>query len=433
MKIYRKIIIFKKIFALKLYKEFISFSTTLTNTAENQSLLANIQVKRQIKWVENINICYNMFSPKNYFRNSSLENAKIKKNEYIISSLFHFYTYVVLFNIWCLAKICNQISHIWDSVSFNDSRLSDIMSLVIDIYHTVYTAIPLFFPLNKWWEETMKRMGNAKFTKDDEYVFAFFSVYILLIFIFIIFQRLMLLEKEEMKAWMKFIKLLFILNLIWLIFRDYMIMAIVKLGVPNCLLLMNIVWNIISRKAVTEVWITFLIKILLTIISPIISISNYRWQWSNIKDFIKYFAYFRISMIDFKEGEYAKLVVQTHQSLFLQIIMICILLFQKKYGSLFFLPSWLRTKVYENMSRDIRKMSQTEVERSWIFWTNSLWQTELVYSDNWKETQNNCQVRYLFETKCGFIYHQKWFYKSLTIFPNCHHCGCRIPDDGWDD
>ena len=78
-------------------------------------------------------------------------------------------------------------------------------------------------------------------------------------------------------------------------------------------------------------------------------------------------------------------------------------------------------------------MSQAEVEKSWIFWTNSLWQTELIYSDLWNEIQKNGKIRSLLETKWRFVYHRRWFYKSLVIFPNCHHCGCRIPKDGWDD
>ena len=335
---------FKKKFALKFYKEFISFSTTLTNTAENQSLLTNIQGKIQIKWVENINIWYNMFSPKNYFHNSSLKNVKINKNEYIISPLFYFYTYIVLFYIWCLTKFLNLMWHIRNSVSLNDYRLSDIMSLIIDINHTAYTAIPLFFPPKKCWKDIMRKDNAMPTDNDETFIYALFSIFILFMCAIIFFQSIIML-REKMKTWIKFIKFLLIWNLIWFVFRDYMIIAIVKFGVPNSLLLMNIVWNIISRKAVTGEWITFSIKILLTIFTPIISISNYRWQWSAIKDFTKYYAIFRISRINFKEGEYEKLVVQTHQSLFLQIIMICILLLQKKYGSLFFLPSWLRTKV----------------------------------------------------------------------------------------
>ena len=395
-----------------------------------------VQEKKFIASYGDTIMWYNAFNSQKCLRNNpgeSVKKLKSKMNGHIISSQLHFYIYVFLFNIWCLLKICNQLSHIRDSVSFNDSRWSDITSLAIDIYHTIYTSIPLFFPFSKFSEEKIKMMGNLKFSKNDECVFAFFSVYILLIFIFIIFQRLMLIQKEEINAWVKFIKLFFLLNLFWLIFRDYALMVIIKLGMPSCLFLMNIVWNIISKKVVTDIWWAFLIKFLLTLSTPIISINSYSWQWSNTKDSLKYFPYFRINMIALKENEFEKLWIQNQQTIFLQIILICILLLQRTNGSLFFLPSWFRTKVYENMARDIRRMSQTEVERTWNFCTNTLWQSELIYSDNCGGMQNGDQTKVIIETKWGFIYHQKWFNKYIVIFSNCHHWGCVIPKDGWDD
>ena len=111
-------------------------------------------------------------------------NFHSKKRQKYVSYELHFYIYVLLFNIWWIAKIVNQISHVENSLSFNDSRLSNIMSIVNDILHTFYTAIPLFCPIYKYWEKNFEKIDNSVGIKEDEYIFAFLSIYILLAFFF---------------------------------------------------------------------------------------------------------------------------------------------------------------------------------------------------------------------------------------------------------
>ena len=393
-----------------------------------------ILLKHSIK--EFKNICFNKFDLQRDLLKQSWTNCanfNNKRRQIFTSYEFHFFIYFLLFNICWIAKVCNQISHVEDSISFNDSRLSDVISIVNDICHTFYTAIPLFCPLYKYWEKRFERIDYSSGIKDDEYIFAFLSIYIILAFVFIIIERFVLLGQEELKSWIKFIKLVLILIIFWAIWRNYILDIVINIGIPNCFFIMNIVWNIMSKKTVTEDFLTAPIKFMLHAISPAISIKNYYCQWLDISDFKRYFTYFRIYTSTSKLEDLSKLMVLNKQNLWIQSVMICILLLQKKHGSLFFLPSWLRTKIYENMKRDITKMSQAEIESPWMYWTNLLWQRELFYTDNFDKMMDEASSRILYETKWGLIYHQKCFYKILMDYPTCSHWGCTIPKDGWDD
>ena len=356
-------------------------------------------MKHSIKEFKNLYKCFNKFDIQRDLLKQSwtnYPNFHNKRRQQFTSYEFHFYIYVLLFNICWIAKVCNQISHVEDSISFNDSRLSNIISIVNDICHTFYTAIPLFCPLYKYWEKRFERIDNSGGVKDDEYVFAFLSIYILLAFVFIIIQRFLLLGQEELRSWIKFIKLIFILFIFLAIWKNHILDIVIKIGFPNCLFIMNIIWNIMSKKAVTEDFLTAPIKFMLHAISPTIYIKNYYCRWLDMRDFIGCFTFFRIYVSTTKSEDLHSLMVLNQQSLWIQSSIICILILQKKHGSLFFLPSWLRTKIYENMKRDIIKMSQIETERPWMYWTNVLWQRELFYSDNFDKVMDEASSKKYF-------------------------------------
>ena len=302
------------------------------------------------------------------------------------------------------------------------------MFITSDILHTIYTAIPLLFYYYKCKEENATNSSRY-----DEYVLIFFSAYILLTFAFIIVVRILIIEKNELKVWIKFIKLCFFSILFWLVIKEYALMDIFKLGVPNCLLIMSFLWNILSKKTVTEFWFTFLIKLILDILTHITLITNYHWDWLSIGNFIKYFSYFSSYIFTQNSRNIIESDIANHLSIFIQIIMIWILLLQKKYGSLFFLPSWFRTKIYGNMERDITKTSHTDIERCWMFWTNPIWKIELCYTKNFDKLSKEANSNIFYETKWGLVYHRKWFYESLKSYPNCPHWDIKIPIDSWDD
>ena len=170
---------------------------------------------------------------------------------------------------------------------------------------------------------------------------------------------------------------------------------------------------------------TFLIKLVLNSLALIVLNENYHWKWSILKAFLEYFPWFRHYTITQNSGDTIESVTTNLQIILIQILLICILLLQNKYGSLFFLPSWFRSKIYDNMVRDFRKLPQTEIEKAWMFWTNLLWEQELSYAKGWEKVLNEINFKVFYETKWGFVYHQKWFYESLINYPNCPHWNCR--------
>ena len=115
------------------------------------------------------------------------------------------------------------------------------------------------------------------------------------------------------------------------------------------------------------------------------------------------------------------------------LIILFILLLQKKYGSLFFLPSWLRAMKYDRMVRSIREMSTEEIEKPWQLWLNPLRQVELYYSNNWTKITKSSNTLEFYETKWGHVYHQNCLLMSLEIFSNCPHWSSKIPKNGFDD
>ena len=110
-----------------------------------------------------------------------------------------------------------------------------------------------------------------------------------------------------------------------------------------------------------------------------------------------------------------------------------ILFIQKKYGSLFFLPPWLRSKRYENMKRDLRMIEQEHIDKLWHLCLNPLWQNELYYLNSYNKVTEASDSKVYYETKWGFPYHPKWFYLYINSFQNCSHWEWKIPKDGWDD
>ena len=274
-------------FSFRNCKEFSYFSETSTNYSAKFNLAKKLLEKNSLKRFEDLNKWHNMFSHQRYLSNNEWENTQYshnKKNSNIISYQYNFNLYVSLFVMWCFAKIYNQIWHAGNSASFNDPRLSDVMFITNDILHTIYTAILLLFHHYKYKEE-----NTTNSSRYDEYVFTFFSAYILFTFAFIIVIRIMIIEKNEIKVWIKFIKLCFFSILIWLVIKEYALIVILKLGVPNCLLIMSFLWNILSKKTVTEFWFTFLIKLVLDILTHIALITSYHWDLLSIGDSIKYF------------------------------------------------------------------------------------------------------------------------------------------------
>ena len=157
---------------------------------------------------------------------------------------------------------------------------------------------------------------------------------------------------------------------------------------------------------------------------PIVLIEHFNRKWSRLKAFLEYFPCFGQYTITKNSGDTMELVMINQKIILIQIFLIFILLLQKKYGSLFFLPSWFRIKIYENMERDLRKMPQTEIERAWMFWTNLLWEEELSYAKDWEKVLNEISFKVFYETKWGYVYHQKWFYESLINYQNCPHWDC---------
>ena len=152
---------------------------------------------------------YTIFDISKFEHHKSWINSEyrdVKSKTVIMYYQLQYYLYVFLFNFWCLTMICNQISHVDDSISSNDSRLSNIAHLVIDICHTLFTVIPFFWPLYKYYEAEIGEMANSTNFEDNQYVFGFMSIYILWAFAFIALQRLLLLRREELKAWHIFIK-----------------------------------------------------------------------------------------------------------------------------------------------------------------------------------------------------------------------------------
>ena len=386
------------------------------------------------KDIEEENKCFTAFDHPKFELSKSYVNdhdENMKNRTEIISFQLQFYLYVILFNLCCLEIIYNQISHVENSVSLNDSRLCNITHIVFDICHTLYAAIPfLWFQYNYKEADIWENTSPIKI-ENNKYVFSFIFIYIALFITVICLQRLILLMQEELKAWYSFLKLFFFIVLMHFIWGNSIFVIVMKFGIPNWLLAANIVWNIISKKTVTEDWLTASIKLLLYNMSPINSINNFKYQYKGLEDFVKSL---------YNVGHHQILIVSENQTaekriqnIIIQIVLVSILFLQKKYGSLFFLPSWLRSKKFDKMKRDKRKLDKEHIKRSWHFWANLLWQKELNYSDNLDEELNVIDSNLFYETEWGYVYHPRWFYKYLKSFKICPHWRCTLPENRWDD
>ena len=85
------------------------------------------------------NQCFRVFDHLKAELNRSFtidQDKYLQNSSEVVTFQFQFYLYVILFNLWCLEIIWNQISHVENSASLKDSRLSNIMHLIIDICHT---------------------------------------------------------------------------------------------------------------------------------------------------------------------------------------------------------------------------------------------------------------------------------------------------------
>ena len=165
--------------------------------------------------------------------------------------------------------------------------------------------------------------------------------------------------------------------------------------------------------------------------TPINSINNFKYQYTGFGDFVKSLTnveHHKILIVSANQSEEQRL-----QYIIIQIWLVSILFFQKKYGSLFFLPHWLRSRKYDKMKRDKRKMNNEYINRYWNYWVNLLWQKELNYSDNWNEELNVNDSNLFYETEWGYVFHPRWFYKYLKSFKNCPQWRYIFPNNGWDD
>ena len=341
--------------------------------------------------------------------------------------------YTILFNIWFIAILFNQISNVGNLKYSNDSRLSNIMHIFIDICHTLFTSIPFLWSQYKNYESNIWGISSPVKFQNNQYTYETLSIFIVCGFSFIFIQRLVILMKEEMIAWYNFIKLLFILFWINFIWGNFILNIIWKIGIPSSLLITNIVWNIISKKVVTENWVTASTKLLLYNLTPLNSINNFNCQYTGFKDFFKCLTDIEHHQWLIASDNHYQSIVLILQNTTIQIGLVLFLFLQKKYGSLFFLPSFQRRKKYDSMKRDKRLTNKENLNKPWHFWTNLLWQTEFNYADNCNEESNSSDLSYYYETKWGYAYHSKWFFKYLKSFKSWPHWRCMLPKDGWDD
>ena len=148
----------------------------------------------------------------------SYQDKQLKNNTDAMNFQLQYNVYIILFNIWFIAILFNQISNVGNLEYSNDSRLSNTMHILIDICHTLFTSIPfLWSQYNNYESEFWGISSPVKF-QNNQYTYSTLSVFIICGFSFIFIQRLMILMKEEMIAWYKSIKLLLILfwiNFIW--------------------------------------------------------------------------------------------------------------------------------------------------------------------------------------------------------------------------
>ena len=241
------------------------------------------------------------------------------------------------------------------------------------------------------------------------------------------------LEVIKIKSWYRFIEVSFILCIAYFIWRSYIFTIILRFGILNLLFMLNILWNIIGRKTATEDWKTATVKLLMYNITPVTSINNLNWEWSEFIDFVKC-----LTNLELHKNAIASEILNYSikirtQNLLTQIALMIILFSQKKYGSSFFLPLWLRSKRYKNMMRDVSMIKRENIDRLWHLCANTLWQSELFYSDNCDKSINASYSKVYYETKWGYVYHSKWFYMYINSFTNCSHCNYMISNDEWDD
>ena len=328
----------------------------------------NIYDERQIDIIYEENQCFTIFDHSKFELSKSNNNdhdENLNNRVEVISFKFKFYLYVILFNLCCLEIICNQISHVENSASLKDSRLCNIAYIVLDICHTLYVAIPFLWFQYDYKEADIWENTSPIKIENNKYIFSFIFIYIALFFTVICLQRLLLLKREELKAWYNFLKLLFSIILMHFIWGNVLLAIVLKFGIPNWLLAANIILNIISKKTVTEDWLTASIKLLLYNMSPINSINNFKYQYTGFEDFVKSL---------YNVGHHQILIVSENQStekrvqnIVIQIVLVSILFLQKKYGSLFFLPSWLRSKKFDKMKKDKRKLDKEHIKKILTF------------------------------------------------------------------
>ena len=167
--------------------------------------------------------------------------------------------------------------------------------------------------------------------------------------------------------------------------------------------------------------------------TPLNSINNFNCQYAGFKDFFKCLTDIECHQSLIASDNHYQSIALRLQNMTIQIGLVLFLFLQKKYGSLFFLPTLQRRKKHDSMKRDKIFMNKEDLNKPWHLWTNPIWQIEFSYMDNSNEEFNSSDSSVYYETKWGYVYHPKWFIKYFKSYKSCPHWRCILPKDGWDD
>ena len=204
---------------------------------------------------------------KGYFDTASKQN--------LIYWQLQYYKYIMLFLVWSWVIIWNQIFHIQKWLRLNETHLSFVSHLALDICHTLFYSIPLFYPLRKYYIEKSGDFEEGANFENEKNFFELLLVYIFTAFALVICQRVLYFKFKEIYWWFKLLILFWTIYFALGIFKVNLFIWILKFGVPNSLLFCSIIWNIISRKTVCESWRSIFWKLLLFYVSPMTQHNNF--------------------------------------------------------------------------------------------------------------------------------------------------------------
>ena len=209
---------------------------------------------------------------KDMFNNAQFSQSKgyfkSTKKVYLSYLKFQYIIYNVLFLFWSIAIIWNQINQLEKWIRLNETHLSFVFHLVLDIFHTLFYSIPMLYPLYKDYKE---KFGDFKYyarLEDDRSYFKFLLVLFFLFIAFFICQRVLYFKFKEILWWFKLLILFWTIYFALGIFNFNLFIWISKFGVPNSLLFCWIIWNIISRRTACESSRSIFWKLLLFYVSP---------------------------------------------------------------------------------------------------------------------------------------------------------------------